>query len=149
MICRYCQTKDGPWGAFPDDDTCRACLGDEYDPHPVSLVWMKRFAGPEGWATGEELASGFLAREKSEAKVNKHSPFGKCRDCGQEVVFTKSARGKWLLLDATPSPDGLYWYIADEHGVMQGRKQQSADERWPDREYVTCHYDTCPVKAGR
>lgn len=73
-----------------------------------------------------------------------------CKHCGRPIVWAKTARDKNLCVDPNPSTRGAW--VIEATGTEAGRVLFVARHARPDDapdKLRTCHFDTCPQRAGR
>ena len=72
-----------------------------------------------------------------------------CRSCDAPVRFAKAASGKWMILDAEPTPEGNVVLFLDEReaghvNAVVFKNAAAAETKFPGRRRYVDHHSTCP-----
>ncbi len=63
---------------------------------------------------------------------------GRCKSCGAAILWARTARGKWMPLDAQPHAQGTV-------AILDGKAVVVPEElRRAGRPVYRCHFVSCP-----
>ena len=74
---------------------------------------------------------------------------GICRDCGADIIWAHTVRGKVQAIDLEPNPDGRLATYRDHLSRVQVRVLREGEEPKPYERRAMPHAATCPRRQPR